>query len=187
MTLARKKDALRSKCFGLICAHLALAGLVMASTAKQASRELRFEIIGEEVEYVGEAYGSEENQHSLLNPDSAAFSVFVIKTDEAWRKLAQGAIFKHSGSGLNISKRPDFSNQMVIAVGTFHVGGITGQGRSREAVVSKIVETNDRLVVHVRDGEERIGGGCIGQLFFYLVKLARSDKTILLIRDTAPN
>jgi hypothetical protein len=38
-----------------------------------------------------------------------------------------------------------FVSQMVIAAGTSHAGGITGQGRSREAVVAKIGEVEPHV------------------------------------------
>jgi hypothetical protein len=161
-----------------MCAPLMLAGLVMGSIEKEAARELQFEVIAREVEFVGTCPDREPG-------DSGPLSVLVIKADEQWSRLAAGATVKFAGVSLSAFKKPDFANQMVIAVGTFHAGGFTGQGRSREAVVSKIVETDDRLFVHIRDGEERIGGGCIGQLFFHVVKLPKSHKRISLIKETA--
>ena len=163
---------------GLICGLLMLAGLVMASMEKDAARELQFEVIGREVEFI-------MTDADLEAGDSGPLPVLVIKADEQWRRWAAGATVKYSGVRLSASKKPDFVNQMAIAVGTFHAGGITGQGRSRAVVVSKIVETEDRLVVHVKDGEERIGGGCIGQHFFHVVKLQKSHKRILLIKENA--
>jgi hypothetical protein len=136
-----------------------LAGLVMASMEKEPAREIQFEVIAKEVEFIRTDRDREAG-------DSGPLPVLVIKAEEEWRRWAAGATVKYSGVALGTFKKPDFANQMAIAVGTFHVGGITGQGRSREVVVSKILETEDRLVVHVTDGEERIGGGCIGQYFF---------------------
>ena len=163
---------------GLICGPLMLAGLVMASMEKDAARELQFEVIGREVEFIMTDADREAG-------DSGPLPVLVIKAEEQWRRWAAGATVKYSGVALSTFKKPDFANQMAIAVGTFHVGGITGQGRSRAVVVSKIVETEDRLVVHVKDGEERIGGGCIGQHFFHVVRLPKSHKRILLIKENA--
>jgi hypothetical protein len=163
---------------GLICGPLMLAGLVMASMEKDAARELQFEVIGREVEFIMTDADREAG-------DSGPLPVLVIKADEQWRRWAAGATVKYSGVALSTSKKPDFANQMAIAVGTFHAGGITGQGRSRAVVVSRILETEDRLVVHVTDGEERIGGGCIGQYFFHVVKLPKSHKRILLIKENA--
>jgi hypothetical protein len=167
-----------SKFAGLICAPLMAAGFVMASMEKEATRALQFEVIAREVEFAGTGSDHEPG-------DSGPLSVLVIKADEQWRRLASGATVKYSGATLSTFKKPDFANQMVIAVGTFHAGGFTGQGRSREAVVSKIVETEDRLVVHVKDGEERIGGGCLGQYFFHVVKVPKSQKKVSLIKENA--
>jgi hypothetical protein len=163
---------------GSICGPLVLAGLVMASMGKEAARELQFEVIGREVEFVRTDRDSEAS-------DSGPFPILVIKAEEEWRRWAAGATVKYSGVALSTFKKPDFANQMAIAIGTFHVGGITGQGRSRGVVVSKILETEDRLVVHVTDGEERIGGGCIGQYFFHVVKLPKSHKRISLVKENA--
>jgi len=78
---------------------------------------------------------------------------------------------------------------MVLAIGTMHVGGITGQGRSREAVVTRIVGTPENLLVYLQEGAERVGGGCIPQYYFTLIRLAKSEKEVmfLLERDVAPS
>ncbi len=77
---------------GLICGPLMLASLVMASMEKDAARELQFEVIGREVEFIMTDADREAG-------DSGPLPVLVIKADEQWRRWAAGATVKYSGVG----------------------------------------------------------------------------------------
>lgn len=174
---------MRFRLVGMICGALLLTNLLLAIGAEEG-KELQFEVLGREVPSIMIDSGRDEPQSGLGNAGFGSVVLLAIKTEEYWKRFVAGGVSTYdlTRKALN-EERPDFSKDMVIALGTFHVGGITGQGRSREVVITRIVETQDRLSVYVQEGAERVGGGCMGQHFFYVVRLPRSDKTVELIPE----
>lgn len=136
-----------------LCSALLLVHLAMAGVPEESGRELQFEILGREVPAIMVDSGHDETQSGSIDVGFGSLVFFAITTKEQWKKfVASGTSASYPMRTALTAEGPDFSKDMVLAVGTFHVGGITGQGRSREAVITRIVERPDRLSVYVCEG-----------------------------------